>query len=448
MTSKNKKLCQNTIYFDNNSTTLTCEPAKKAYLDWLSCYNPSSDSKIAKPAKQTIEKATDAILSHCGVSTATHTILFTSGATESNCFIIRTCVKSYRKKLIEKGSSMRPHVIVSQTEHHSIMECVKDLEELGDIDLTYISPTVFGNILPEDVEKEIRPGQTCLISIMFANNEIPVINNVEEIGRIAHKHRIPIHSDCVQIFGKYKINMIKNNIDALSASAHKFYGPKGVGILIINNKLIDGYGLTAEINGSQQHGLRGGTENIAGIASLWAALKWAFVNRKKKNIKLFALRDHLLDKLQKYFRFGNLLTYLSDEDPTNKPVIELVSLGPPNEKKGYILPNTVLIAVVKNVGRPFCNIELKKYLDSKGCVISIGSACLTKSDKSSHVLTSIGAPAVVKRGVIRISFNDFNTNSEIDKFITHMRAGIDKQCADVWTEIAEEKKNAENPKKQ
>jgi cysteine desulfurase len=440
MSSKpNKKNCKDTIYFDNNATTLVCDPSKKAYAEWLSCYNPSSDSKIAKPAKQMIEKVSDAILSHCGVSIATHTIVFTSGATESNCFIIRSCVKAFRKKLVEKGSPLKPHVIVSATEHHSIIECVKDLEELGDIEVTYITPTVYGNILPEDVSKEIKPGQTCLISIMFANNEIPVINNVEEIGKIAHTNRVPIHSDCVQIFGKYKIDMIKNNLDVLSASAHKFYGPKGIGLLIINNKLIEGYGLTAEINGSQQYGLRGGTENIAGIASLWAALKWAFTNRKKKNMKLFALRESMIEKLHKYFKFGNLVEYISDDSPIDKPILELVSLGPPDDKKGYILPNTILLSVVKNKGRPFCNIELKKYLDSKGCVISIGSACLTKSDKASHVLTAIGSPSVIKRGVLRISFNDSNTNAEIDKFIVHFRAGVERQCLDVRSELEEKK---------
>ncbi len=441
MSSKpNKKLCSNTIYFDNNATTLICEPAKKTYNEWLSCYNPSSDSRIAKPAKQMIEKTSDAILSHCNVSIATHTILFTSGATESNCFIIRACVKAYKKKLIEKGSSMKPHVIVSAIEHHSIIECVKDLEDMGDVDVSYIAPTVYGNILPEDVEKEIRPGQTCLISIMFANNEIPVINNVEEIGRIAHANRIPMHSDCVQIFGKYKIDIPKNNIDALSASAHKFYGPKGVGLLILNNKLVEGYGLTAEINGSQQYGLRGGTENTAGIASTWAALKWVFTNRKKKNMKLFALREAMLSKLAKYYKFGNFVDYVTKEDLADKHILELVSLGPPDDKKGYILPNTILLSVAKNKGRPFCNVELKKYLDSKGCVISIGSACLTKSDKASHVLSAIGAPPVIKRGVLRISFNDFNTISEIDKFIIHFKAGIEKQCSDVREEINDENK--------
>lgn len=428
MSSYSKKSCPKPVYFDNNATTLICAPAKKVYAEWLSCYNPSSDSRIAKPAKQLLEKAQDAILAHCGVSTATHTAIFTSGATESNCLIIKSCVKSYKKKLAEKGSDLKPHIISSALEHHSIMECLEDLESVGEIDVSYVEPTIYGNVLAKDVEKELRPN-TCLITIMFANNEIPVINNIEEIGEMAHRNRIPMHSDCVQIFGKYKIDVGQNNIDALSASAHKFYGPKGIGVLIINNKLIEGYGLTAEIHGSQQHGLRGGTENVAGIASMMVALKYAFTKRQEKNKRLFKLRETLLAKLAPMFKFGDFADYL--DDSKEHPDLELVSLGPPEDRKGFILPNTILISVAKNKGKPFCNVELKKLLDSKNIVVSVGSACLTSSDKASHVLTSIGAPPVIKRGVIRISFGDGNTIEEIGKFAKIFQQCVAKQCADL-----------------
>lgn len=424
-----KKSCPNPVYLDNNATTLICQPAKKVHIEWLSCYNASSDSKIAKPARALLAKAQDVILAHCGVSSATHTALFTSGATESNCLIIKSCVKAYKKKLMEKGSELKPHVVASELEHHSIRECISDLEESGEIEVTLVEPTIFGNILADDVEKSIRPN-TCLITVMFANNEVPVINNIEEIGAIAHKHRIPLHSDCVQVFGKYKIDIKKNNIDALSASAHKFYGPKGVGVLIIDNNLIEGYGLTAEIHGSQQHGLRGGTENVAGIASMMMALKTAFQNRKSKNQRLFKMREALLTKLSKIYKMGSYINYAEDSKKSLDDV-ELVSLGPPNDKKGFILPNTVLISIAKNRGKPFCNIELKKFLDSKNFVVSIGSACLTKSDKASHVLTAIGAPPVIKRGVIRVSFGDNNTMDEINKFVKILQQAIDRQCTDL-----------------
>lgn len=433
MNFTSKKQCSNPIYFDNNGTTLPCAPSVKAHASWLSCYNASSDSKISLPAKQMIEKATDAILSHCGVSTATHTALFTSGGTESNCFIIRACVKAYKKKLIARESELLPHVIVSAVEHHSIMACVKDLEESKEITVTYIAPTIYGNILPEDVEKAIK-SNTCIIAIMYANNEVPIINNIREIGEVAHTFKVPLHSDCVQIFGKYKINLVKDNIDSISLSAHKFYGPKGVGALIVNNALLEGYAITAEINGTQQHSLRGGTENVAGIASMMAALQWAFSNRQKKNAKLYALREHTLELLAKEFKFGDFATYALDTPPNAEeemPDLELLSLGPPEDKKSFILPNTILLSICKNKGKPFCNIELKKFLDSKNCVVSIGSACHTKSDKASHVLFAIGAPPVVRRGVLRISFGDNNTMQEVNEFIKLLITGIKKQLADL-----------------
>jgi cysteine desulfurase len=449
MSGRNSKKKHSVVtYFDNNGTTIINETAKKVYIDWIKCYNPSTDSKVSKPSKLILQKAIDTVLDHCGVSTATHTAIFTSGGTESNCFIIRACVKAYKKKLSERGSELHPHIILSATEHSASLNCVSDLVDGGDVDVTYVSPTIYGNILPEDVEKEIKPN-TCLITIMYANNEIPVINNIKDIGEIAHKYRIPMHSDCVQIFGKYKIDIKKDNIDALSASGHKFYGPKGIGLLIISNVLIDGYKLTGEMNGSQQRGLRGGTENIPAIASMLTAIKTVFTKRKDKNNRLYKLRTRLLTKLSKHFKFNNFINYVYDDSNYNKKSIdnadtddkstdslekndiELISLGPPEEKKGFILPNTVLLSICKNKGRPFCNNDLKHFLDKRNFIVSIGSACTTDKPDASHVLTAIGAPPVVKRGVIRISFGDNNTIQEVDKFVKILKLGIELQCKDL-----------------
>lgn len=338
----------------------------------------------------------------------------------------------------------------------------------NEIDVSFVQPTIYGNILAKDVEVLIKD-QTCLISVMMANNEVPIINNVKEIGLIAHKYNKPFHSDCVQVFGKFPIDMIKHNVDVITASGHKFYAPKGIALLIINNDLIKGYDLTSEIGGSQQHELRGGTENVQGIACIGAALKYVFKDRKKKNDKLRALRGYLLSELKKYYVFGNFSKYVynisDDDDPYSKQMvkntnddndnktidydnknndnvkikskikfekdIEILSLGAPEENQAFILPNALLLSVCKNRGKPFCNIELKKYLDSKGIGVSIGSVCLTKNDKASHVLDAIMAPPVVKRGVIRISFGDQNSKMEIDYFITVFMQGIDKQCDDL-----------------
>jgi cysteine desulfurase len=433
-----KHTIRNVVELDNNATTRLCQNARKAFCDYIDCFNPSSHSKFAKPAQKVIERTTDNILAHCGVSTATHTIIYTSGATESNCTIIRMCVKSYKKRLKSKNITAKPHVIVSSLEHHSILACVEDLLDSKEIDVSYVQPSVYGVITKDSVEAEIKP-TTCLVSIMYAGNEMPAINNIKEIGRMLRTKRIPLHSDCVQIFGKFRFNIAEHNIDALSASAHKFYGPKGVGLLIINNELIGGYKFTAEINGTQQHALRGGTENVAGIASVGAALEFAFRNRHEKNQKLYELRTYCLAQLSEKMKMVNSLYYLCDRNDLilqkipdhKKEPLEIISLGPPNDKTRYVLPNTLLLAVCKNIGKPFCNGVLKDYLDSKNIIVSVGSACNTSSDKASHVLTAINAPPVVKRGVIRVSFSDYTTKSDIDTFIAEYCNGIKKQCADL-----------------
>jgi cysteine desulfurase len=431
--TKKKKSSSSTrkiIYFDNNATTMVCDYAKKASAKWISAYNVSTDSHIAQPAKKLLSDCINRILAQCGVNTASHTALFTSGATESNSFILRACVASYKKKLFEKNMAhTKPHIIISSTEHSSIIECARHLEENNDAEITRIAPTIYGNVLAEDVVEAIKPN-TCLICVMYANNEIPVINNIDAIlDKIGD---IPLHCDCVQLFGKYKIDLGKKNIASLSASFHKFYGPKGVGVCILKNDFIHGYELRAEICGSQQHSLRGGTENIAGMAAGMAALEYAHQNRKKKNEHLFELRNYFLESLKEKFIFGDYESYFEIDAAEKKhEELELLSLGPPSTHTSFLLPNTVLLAVCKNRGVPFCNIDLKKFLDKKNCIISIGAACLTKSADSSHVLVAIGAPSVIKRGVIRVSFCDDNTKKEIDVFTKYLVEGIKAQCDDI-----------------
>jgi cysteine desulfurase len=431
-TKKKTSPCRGFIFLDNNGTTLISDQALKVHTKWMKCYNASTDSRLALHAKQTVNRASDAVLSHCGVSSATHTAVFTSGGTESNCLVIRACVKAYRQKLAEQGVAILPHVITSATEHPSIMGCLEDLHGRAEIEVSYVRPTIYGNILPEDVEASIRPN-TCLISIMYANNEVPVINNIRAIAAVAKRAKIPIHSDCVQVFGKYRINVKTDGITALSASAHKFNGPKGNGLLVISNELIEGYGLTAEISGNQQGGLRGGTLDVAGIASTAFSIKHAFVKRQDKTKRLYKLRTHLLKVLRAQYKFADYETYLEDSKvpDSKRGALELVSLGPSDADARFILPNTVLLAVCKNQGRPFCNIDLKKYLDRQRIIISVGSACSTDKETASHVLDAIGAPSVIKRGVVRVSFGDQTTQKEVDVFVRAFRDGLMAQCKDI-----------------
>jgi cysteine desulfurase len=411
--AKKKTIPKKIIYLDNNGTTIICPEAANAYTKWLKCYNASSSSVVAKSAIHMMDIAKKYILKHCGVDSKKYTAIFTSGATESNCFIIRSTVEAYNKL-----RKIKPHLIISSIEHHSILECAKSVEEAGYAEVSKVEPNMYGNILAEDVEKLIKPN-TCLISIMYANNEIGAINNIPKIGELAHKYKLPLHTDAVQLFGKYPINLEKSNIDALSASFHKLYGPKGIGLLIINNNLIDGYQLQGQICGSQQGGLRGGTENLPAIASSVECMKANFKNRKIKNAKLLKMRNYIIDEINKseFIKIGDYSSYLGDPVLGKHTINEIVILGPPVDKPNYYLPNTLLMSVVKHKGKDFCNVNFKKELDLKGVVISIASACLTGSDKASHVLSAIGAPPIIKRGTLRVSMGDFNTMDEIKIFV-------------------------------
>lgn len=381
-----------------------------------------------------IDAARDSILAHCGVNSATHELIFNSGASEGNCYIIRSCVRTLKRRLAERGCDSIPHIIVSAIEHNSIMSCVRDLVADGEIEASFVQPSMYGTIAPADVISLIRP-TTCLISIMHANNEIPVVNNITAIVNAVNRNKrtrhIPVHTDAVQVFGKVRCNIKTLGVQALTASAHKFYGPKSVGILIMSKHLVKGYGLTAEIAGSQQSGLRGGTENVAGIAAFEAALKAAFTSRSKKNAKLWALRQRLLERLADVYTMAPYTSYTGVNGENGHEDLELVSLGPRMSEAQYILRNTLLLAICKNRGKPFCNVDLVKYLDKRGISVAVGSACNTHSQHASHVLDAIGAPDVVKRGVIRISFGDHNTMGEINRFLPALRQGIAAQCNDI-----------------
>jgi cysteine desulfurase len=285
------------------------------------------------------------------------------------------------------------------------------LNSLSDrIDITYIIPNQYGIIDPLLIEQAIKPN-TALITIMFANNEIGSINPIKTIGEIAHRHNIPFHTDAVQIFGKIRVDMPKFNIDALSASFHKFYGPMGVGLLIIKKSFINGYGLVAQINGTQQNGYRGGTENVPGIAGSLAAMKYTFTKRDEKNNHLLTLRNLFISLLSKHYTVVNYADLPKHGDKNC-----ICIFGPTVDKQNSYLPNTILMSII-DYKHPFCNVKFKKYLENKKIIVSIGSACNTKSDKASHVLNSLNAKDYVKRGVIRVSFGDYNTQKDVKKII-------------------------------
>lgn len=406
---------QKFIYLDNNATTRTCDEATKVMTDWIqSCSNPSGSSWLSKASKMLIDKSQKYVNNLCSLKDKYY-VLFTSGASESNCTVVQMVIEAWYRNV---GSV--PHIITSAVEHKSVLDCLKHMQESGRIELTVIEPDMYGIIDPQQVDDAIKKN-TALVTIMFANNELGAINCVRKIGEAAHKHNVPFHTDAVQIFGKVQLDIPRFNIDALSMSFHKLYGPPGVGMLIISKAFVDGYGLKSQISGSQQHGLRGGTENIPGIAGATAAMVQNFKNRTVKNQHLMRLRNLLLDTLSRkipivpfseFYDTGNLYETRGGKPHKGKAIC---ILGPPKDQKNSYLPSTVLISCI-DYDKPFCNVKFKKLLESQGVIVSIGSACNTSSKHASHVIQSIKAPPIVKRGILRVSFGDLNTTADVKNF--------------------------------
>jgi cysteine desulfurase len=415
---KSTRKKKNAIYLDNNATTETCRPSIEATIKWLrEPINPSSDSKYGKDASKMLADGCKYIQTHC--SAKNYSVIYTSGASESNSLIIRSTVEAYLKY-----KKIKPHLITSLTEHKSILKTCDSLRQLGVLDITYVSPGISGCI-PVSLIKDAVKSNTCMITIMAANNELGCINNLKAIGLFAHEKKIPFHSDFVQVFGKFKYNLPEHNIDAVSVSFHKLYGPTGCGLLIVNNDLINGYGLDSQIAGTQQNGLRGGTQNVPAIAGSLAAMKYTFKDRKKKNDKLYKFRQFIIDEIGKKFDIGDYKNYADIAAPDNVKPFEIVFLGQMDKK--LALPNTILISIAKNTGASFCNVNLKKALDKSGIIVSIGSACNTLSTNASHVLNAIKAPAVIKKGVIRVSLCDTSTKKDIQHFLDIFIKAVNNQ---------------------
>lgn len=406
-----KKRTPDFIYLDNNATTRVCDESRALMTDWIqSCSNISSSNQLGLAGRDLVDRARSEVVKLCNCS-AYH-ILFTSGASESNCTILHMVVDAWYRNV-----GGRPHIVTTAIEHKSILACLEQLNGAKRVDFTLLEPDMYGIIAPEDVERAIRKN-TALVTIMFANNELGSINQVRSIGEVAHRHQVPFHTDAVQVFGKLAIDLPRFNIDALSMSYHKLYGPPGVGMLIIRKSFVEGYRLQGQIAGSQQAGLRGGTENLPGIAGATAALISNFRKRVEKNARLAKLRKIILDLLTVKNPWGYVLPRVNYDEFYNKESPSgsgkaLCVLGP--QEKNCHLPNTILMAVI-DYDRDFCNVRFKTRLETQGVIVSIGSACNTASKNASHVLTAIRAPSIIKRGVMRVSLGDFNTEAEVRNF--------------------------------
>ncbi len=361
------------IYVDHAATTAV----KKEVLDAMIPYytekygNPSSIYSIGRESKKAIEEARDKVAA--AISAQPKEIFFTGSGTEADNWAIKGVAYANR----QKGK----HIITSAIEHHAVLHTCQYLESDG-FEVTYLPVDENGLIRLDDLKKAIRP-DTILITIMFANNEIGTIQPIAEIGQIAKEHKIYFHTDAVQAMGNVHINVEEMNIDLLSMSSHKFYGPKGIGALYIRKgtKII-----SFMHGGAQERGRRASTENVAAIVGFGKAIELATSNMDEYNKKLTAFRDRTIDEIQK-----------------RVPFIKL------NGDRYKRLPG--------NVNFSFSFIEgesLLLMLDMKGIAASSGSACTSGSLDPSHVLLAIGLPHETAHGSLRISYGDENTDEDVD----------------------------------
>lgn len=423
------------IYLDNNATTTMPPEVQREMLYWCNMGNPSAGYATAKQSRGMMESFKKYIGSLCGINTCCaeprdvddaldidrvsptdYKIIFTSCASESNCTLINGIVRSYAKH-------KSPHIVTSSIEHKSILKHLESLEKDKIITVTYVNPVISGHILPEDIGRAIKPN-TCLVICMEANNETGAINNVAEIGRIAHSKGVPFHCDTVQTFGKFPIQPIACNVDSFCVSFHKLGGPPGVGCLAIKQKLLLGYEFPSMIFGSQNEGFRGGTENLPGIGASYRALQIAMTDRNKKNYNCWKLKTDLMNGLSEfintmsyiqYYEAGQANAHNTQNTPntqhTTNCIVFISGIG-----KDY-LHNTILLSLVKRTGKPVCNVDMKNHLEQNGIIVSVGSACNTSSKKASHILYAVDADEFIRKGALRISLGDNNTSCDVKKFL-------------------------------
>lgn len=377
------------IYIDNAATTRLDPGAFEAMKPYLLEYysNPASVYSFAQESNQAVEEARAVIAGTLHADPGE--IYFTAGGSESDNWALKGVAELKGKK----GN----HIITSKIEHHAIFETCHYLERHG-FEVTYLDTDESGRVDPEKLKAAIRP-ETILISIMFANNEIGTIQPIAEIGKIAKEHQILFHTDAVQAYGHVPISVEELGIDLLSASGHKFHGPKGVGFLYVRK----GTALPSLIHGgAQEHGRRAGTLNVPGIVGMAKAAQIADEKMEERSKKESELRDYLIQRIQKEIPYAKL-----------------------NGHEKLRLPN--------NVNFSFRFIEgesLLILLDQNGICASSGSACTSGSLDPSHVLLAIGLPHEIAHGSLRMTLSHDNTKEEMD-FIADKLIKIVKQLREM-----------------
>jgi cysteine desulfurase len=367
------------IYFDYAATTPVHPDVVKAMTPYFSEFygNPSSIHTAGRQAREALEQARSLVAG--ALSAQPEEIVFTSGGTESDNFAI----KGVAYALKDKGN----HIITSKIEHHAVLEPCHFLAQQG-FDVTYIPVDRYGMVDPDDVKKAIT-SKTILVSIMHANNEIGTIEPIEEIGAVCRTHEVVFHTDAVQSFGAVNISVDTLGVDLLSLSAHKFYGPKGVGVLYIRT----GTRITPIIlGGGQEFKKRSSTHNLPGIVGLAKAVELAQAEREEQRTHSRRLRDAIMQFI---------LNTIKDTTLNGHP-----------DKR---LPNNCHISVKYVEGE-----SMLLRLDAVGIEAATGSACSSDSLSPSHVLLAIGVPAEDAHGSLRFTVGRFTTEQDVDCLKTHL----------------------------
>lgn len=389
------------VYADNAATTQMSRTAIDAMLPYMETFygNPSSLHSVGQRAKEGLQAARETVAAVLGCQP--NEIYFTSGGSEAdNQAIVSAALNGARKG--------KKHIISTAFEHHAVLHTLKKLEQQG-FAVTLLDVHQNGIVTPEEVAAAIRE-DTCLVTIMYANNEIGSIQPIAQIGALCKEKGVLFHTDAVQAAGHLAIHVKEQNIDMLSLSAHKFHGPKGVGVLYARR----GIPLTNLVEGgAQEQGKRAGTENIPGIVAMAAALKEACDHLEENAAKTAALRDKLIQ---------GLLT------------IPHCALNGDPEKR---LPG--------NVNFCFEGIEgesLLLLLDDKGICASSGSACTSGSLDPSHVLLAIGRPHEIAHGSLRLSLCEWNTEEEVDYLLQEIPKVVSRlrDMSPVWKDLVSGKK--------
>ncbi len=376
------------IYLDNAATTkMYPQVLEKMMPHFCENYgNASGVYRFAQKSKKALEEARAVIAQtlHCEPGE----IYFTAGGSEADNWALKGAAESYRRKNAEGG-----HIITSKIEHHAVLHTCEYLERQG-FAVTYLDVDEYGLVDITKVQEEIRQ-DTFLVSIMFANNEIGTIQPIKEIGALCRARGIWFHTDAVQAYGHLPIDVEESNIDMLSASGHKFHGPKGVGFLYIRKYLRMG---SLIHGGEQERGRRAGTSNVPGIVGMGEAAKLAHLDLEEKGRRISELRDYLMEKIEKEILYVRLNGHREKRLPNNA-----------NFCFRFIEGESLLI-----------------MLDMQNICASSGSACTSGSLDPSHVLLAIGLPHEIAHGSLRLTLSEETTREELDYTVEKIKEIVER----------------------